>query len=190
MQPLRDLLFVILPDTPSLDPWEDTLTSPIGPCHNSETRLLEICTENFTEVKKTFSTWRYDQWKMLTFCWKWLIGWNQGFWKNVFKAFQTPKNGSRPCYTLREALGGPGDVVEAMMNAFYWHLKIGTLSESDKKHQKWPFLIDDCEGPNGRTVIYQVVEALPTDWEPFWIVCSIGRRRQHIFLKTPKSRLH
>ncbi len=50
--------------------------------------------------------------------------------------------------------------------------------------------MDHCEGPTGRTVIYQVAEALPTGWEPFYIVFDTGRRRQHLFLKTNKSRLH
>ncbi len=33
-------------------------------------------------------------------------------------------------YTLREALGGPRNTAETMMNVFYRHLKIGTLSEN------------------------------------------------------------
>ncbi len=71
-----------------------------------------------------------------------------------------------------------------MMNAFYQHLEISTLCE------KWPFLINNCEGPIERTVVYQVAEALPTGWEHFYIIFDIKRRRQHLFLKTTKSRLH
>ncbi len=32
---------------------------------------------------------------------------------------QMPTDGSQPCYTLREALGEPGDAVKTMMSAFY-----------------------------------------------------------------------
>ena len=46
---------------------------------------------------------------------------------------------------------------------------------------------DGCEGSTERTKIYQVAEALPTGWEPSYTICNLGRRRQHHFLKTPKS---
>ena len=59
-----------------------------------------------------------------------------------------------------------------------------------KKHQKRLSLIDDREGSTERTVIYQVAEGLPTGWEQFCIICGTRRRRQHLFLKTPKSRLY
>ena len=59
------------------------------------------------------------------------------------------------------------------------------------KHTKnGHFLIDDCEGPNERTVIYQVTEALLTGWQHFYIFCDTGRRWQHLFLKTLILRPH
>ncbi len=94
----------------------------------------------------------------------------------MFKAFQTPIDGSRQCYTLREALGEPEDTEKTMMSAFYQHLKIGTLREIFQKHQKWLSMINDCEGPTERTVIYQVVESLPTGWKHFYTIFGIGRR--------------
>ena len=70
-------------------------------------------------------------------------------------------------------------------SAFYWHLKVGTLCKNGQKYQKWPFWIDDCEGPTGRTVIYQLAEPFPTGWEHFYTDCDAGRRRQHLFSENP-----
>ncbi len=53
-----------------------------------------------------------------------------GVLENVFEAFQIPNDGSRRRYTLRGTLGGPGDAVETTMNAFYRHLKSGSLHEN------------------------------------------------------------
>ena len=86
-----------------------------------------LCTENFTEVKKVHPMWRYDLSKKPTFWQKRPVGWNQGFWKNMSKAFRMPTNNSWRCYTLLEALRGLGDVEKTMMNAFYQLLKIDTL---------------------------------------------------------------
>ncbi len=51
-----------------------------------------------------------------------------------------------------------------------------------KIYQYWPFLIVYCEGPTDLLI----VEALLTGWLQFCIVCDTGRRRQHLFLRTPK----
>ncbi len=89
--------------------------------------------------------------------------------------------------------GGPGIIRKCsedddeciLLTSENWHFTWKWL-----KTRKWRILIDDCEGPSGRTVIYQVAEALPTGWEHFYIICDTGRRRQHLFLKNPKSRFH
>ena len=83
--------------------------------------------------QKVHSIWRYDKWKMPTFWQKSPVSWNQGFWKNVCKAFPMPTDGSWRCYALREALREPGDAEKTTMNAFYQHLKIG----ASLKMWKW-----------------------------------------------------
>ena len=79
-----------------------------------------------------------------------------------------PINGSRPRYTLREALGEPGVKIKTMMSAFYCYLTNWILCES------------------GRTVIYQIAEALPTGWELSYAIYDAGRQRKHPFLRTLK----
>ncbi len=59
-----------------------------------------------------------------------------GFWKNVFKAFQMPADGSWRCYTLREALGDPGDAENTSTKAFYQHLWMGTFENSKKTSKR------------------------------------------------------
>ena len=113
---------------------------------------------------------------------------NQGSWEIVFRAFQIPTSGFRPCERPSENQRIQKqrrwvDFIEVCKWALYL--------EVTEKHQKRSCLNNDCEGSTGRTVNQQSrAQALPTGPQQFYNINNTGRRRQHLFLNTPKSRLY